>query len=269
LYYEAGSGSEAETLYVENPFGTQAMADKILAEINGLSYTPISMPARGFPHLDQGDIISFETVESMSWEDADMSWDEADFPWNGVYTHQSIILHQVLDFRGGLSMQIEAPSISEQESEFGIDGSLTAAVKRLNQNAVRYGKPYYGVTHSRDEGIVVQREDGSAKAVFNADELAFYQGGQKALYFDVPNDRYVFGGHLQAASGTFTGELQGGTITIGSGNNVFRADNSGIWAGNSSFNNAPFRVNMQGQLVANDAQISGTITASTFTGGFI
>lgn len=269
LYYEAGSGSEAETLYVENPFGTQAMADKILAEINGLSYTPISMPARGFPHLDQGDVINFESTESLAWEDADIAWEEADIPWDGVHTHQSIILHQVLDFRGGVAMQIEAPSVSEQESEFGIDGSLTAAVKRLNQNAVRYGKPYYGVTHSRNEGIVVQREDGLAKAVFNADELSFYRGSQRVLYFDAANNRYVFGGHLQAASGTFTGELQGGSITIGSGNNVFRADTQGIWAGNVNFSNAPFRVNMQGQLVANNAQISGSITSSTITGGTI
>src|SRR5690606_8394575 len=42
LYYEAGTGSEAETLYIENPFGTQAMANKILAQINGFSYVPIS-----------------------------------------------------------------------------------------------------------------------------------------------------------------------------------------------------------------------------------
>lgn len=268
-FYEAGTGSEAETLYIENPFGTQQMAEDILAEINGFSYTPISMPAKGFPHLDQGDVISFETVESMSWEYADIAWEDADFRWDGRHMHKTIILHQVLDFRGGLAMQIEAPSISEQQSEFPVEGTLTEAVNRLNRNAVRYGKPYYGVTHSRDEGIVVQREDGKAKAVFNADELAFYKGANKSLYFDVQNDRYVFDGHLQAASGTFTGELQGGSITIGSGNNVFRADTQGIWAGHANWSDAPFYVNMSGQLWATNANISGTITGSTINGGTI
>lgn len=215
LFYEAGEGDDSQTLFIENPFGTQQMADDILAEINGFAYTPISMPARGFPHLDQGDIIRFETVESLAWEDADMSWDEADFPWDGAKQYQTIILHQVLDFRGGLSMQIEAPSISEQQSEFPVEGTLTEAVNRLNRNAVRYGKPYYGITHSREEGIVIQREDGKAKAVFNADELSFYKGATKALYFDVQNDRYVFGGHLQAASGTFTGKVEAGQIIGG------------------------------------------------------
>ena len=215
LYYEAGTGSEAETLYIENPFGTQAMANKILAAINGFSYVPISMPAKGFPHLDQGDIISFETVESMSWEDADMSWDEADFPWDGAKQYQTIILHQVLDFRGGLVMQIEAPSVSEQQSEFPVEGTLTEAVNRLNRNAVRYGKPYYGVTHSRTEGIVVQREDGAAKAVFNADELSFYANGNRALWFDAPNLRWKFSGTLEGVDGTFSGTVQAGQIIGG------------------------------------------------------
>src|SRR5690606_26892717 len=136
-------------------------------------------------------------------------------------------------------------------------------------NAVRYGKPYYGVSHSRTEGIVVQREDGLAKAVFNADELSFYAEGQRALYFDIPNRRFVFGGHLEAASGTFTGSLQGGSISIGSGNNVFRADTQGIWSGHSSYVDAPFYVNMQGQLYATDVNITGTITGSTISGGFV
>ena len=240
LAYEAGEGTENETLYMTNPLMTQAMVDALHAQIDGLSYMPIEMDVRGYPHMLVGERIFYVRRGEV---------------------YQSLILRQTYSFKGGLFMTLDAPSVSEQESEFGIDGSLTAAVKRLNQNAVKFGKPYYGVTHSRTEGIVVQREDGAAKAVFNADELSFYRGSQRVLYFDAANNRYVFGGHLQAASGTFTGELQGGSITIGSGNNVFRADTQGIWAGNSSFNNAPFRVNMQGQLTAVNANVSGTITA--------
>src|SRR5690606_28045179 len=65
------------------------------------------------------------------------------------------------------------------------------------------------------------------------------------------------------------GSLQGGSISIGSGNNVFKADTQGIWAGNSSFGSAPFYVNMQGQLYATDVNITGTITGSTISGGFV
>lgn len=89
--------------------------------------------------------------------------------------------------------------------------------------------------------------------------LAMYnKDGEKTIWQD-------------AATGDarFAGQLIGGSIAIGSGNNVFRADAQGIWAGHSSWTDAPFYVNMAGKLWAEDAQISGTITASTFTGGFI
>src|SRR5690606_9102234 len=85
----------------------------------------------------------------------------------------------------------------------------------------------------------------------------------------------TFTGTLEGLDGTFTGTIQGGSfvggnITIGSGNNVFRAGSQGIWAGNENFSSAPFRVNMQGQLVATNANVSGTISASAgIIGGWV
>lgn len=212
LTYEAGSGDENHTLHVENPFMTQSMVNDLLAKLDGFTYVPIQMDARGYPQLEAGDAISYLRQESVSWMDADFAWEDADLAWDGLVRYQTLILEQTFTFRGGLKMTIDAPSKSEQESEFGIDGSLTAAVKRLNENAVRYGKPYYGVTHSRTEGIVVQREDGLAKAVFNADELSFYADGSRALWFDVPNERWMFTGTLVGVDGEFTGTLTAAVI---------------------------------------------------------
>lgn len=273
LTYEAGEGDENHTLRIVNPLMTQEMTNQLLQQISGISYVPIRMDARGYPHLEHGDRISFDRTESISWLEADVAWEDADFPWDGVQSYETLILQQSFTFKGGLGMSIDSPSKSEQKSEFGIDGSLTAAVKRLNKNAVRYGKPYYGVTHSRTEGIVVQREDNKARAVFNADELSFYANGTRALWFDIQNARFKFAGTLEGVDGTFTGTVQGGSfvggnITIGSGNNVFRAGSQGIWAGNSNFNNAPFRVNMQGEMTAMSGTFGGTLQAAggTFTG---
>jgi len=63
--------------------------------------------------------------------------------------------------------------------------------------------------------------------------------------------------------GTFTGALSGGTISIGSGNSIFKADSNGIYLGNSTFGSAPFRVNPDGALTATNATITGDITANT------
>lgn len=64
--------------------------------------------------------------------------------------------------------------------------------------------------------------------------------------------------------------IYGGTIAIGSGNNIFKADSNGIYLGNASFGSAPFSVSMDGTLNAAKANIKGAITSgSTITGATI
>ena len=78
------------------------------------------------------------------------------------------------------------------------------------------------------------------------------------------NGNGTFSGNLSAAGGTFSGALSGGTISIGSGNDIFKADSNGIYLGNATFGSAPFRVSMAGALTATSATITGTINV---TGG--
>lgn len=70
-----------------------------------------------------------------------------------------------------------------------------------------------------------------------------------------------FKGSITGASGTF-----GGSVSIGSGNSIFKADGSGIYLGNATFAAAPFRVTPSGALTATNASLSGVVTA---TGGAI
>lgn len=82
----------------------------------------------------------------------------------------------------------------------------------------------------------------------------------------------TFTGTLQGVDGTFSGEISastitggiifgtsfvGGTIAIGSDNNIFKSDLNGIYLGHNNFGSAPFRVNMSGQLTASNAHITG------------
>lgn len=69
-------------------------------------------------------------------------------------------------------------------------------------------------------------------------------------------------------AGTFTGALSGGTISIGSGNSIFKADSNGIYLGNATFGSAPFRVNPDGVLTSTSGTIGGwTLGSSSLTGG--
>ena len=75
------------------------------------------------------------------------------------------------------------------------------------------------------------------------------------------NADYIQAGHL---SGDY---IQGGTIvgvdlTIGSANNIFKANASGISAGNATFASAPFSVDMSGNLKATKGKIANWTLAT-------
>jgi hypothetical protein len=86
----------------------------------------------------------------------------------------------------------------------------------------------------------------------------------------------TFTGTLSAADGTFTGTVQagtinsstinGGTITIGTGDDVFKANSNGMYLGDSTFADAPFRVSLDGEVVATDLNMEGgDITGANIT----
>jgi len=118
---------------------------------------------------------------------------------------------------------------------------------------------------------------GLSSAVTGGDDIRFYAGATLANKANAPfrvteagvitATSGTFSGALSAASGTFTGALSGGTISIGSGNNIFKADSNGIYLGNATFGSAPFRVNPAGALIANNLTANNaTLTSATVSG---
>ena len=91
---------------------------------------------------------------------------------------------------------------------------------------------------------------------FGADGKIRVASATNSLTFDGTSLNIVGGG-------TFTGALSGGTISIGSGNSIFKADTNGIYLGNATFGSAPFRVTNAGALTATNASITGAITATS------
>lgn len=101
--------------------------------------------------------------------------------------------------------------------------------------------------------------------VGNDNKYVYWDGTNLTFTGNLSAAGGTFSGNLSAAGGTFSGELSGGTISIGSGNSIFKADSNGIYLGNSTFSSAPFRVTPQGGLVASNANITGTINATSGT----
>ena len=97
---------------------------------------------------------------------------------------------------------------------------------------------------------------------------AFRLGGSNGISYTGSGNVAIgtgatFAGSLSAATGTFNGSIQ-----IGSGESVFKADSNGIYLGNETFASAEFRVTPAGVLTATGADITGAIKATSgeFTG---
>jgi len=263
LAFEVGTGDEINTLYIENPFATVEMANNLYAALNGFSYMPVTIDAFGYPQIEAGDRIRYGfPVDSPTWAMADVAWQDADYTWDGFETGGGITLalHTVFSFKGGLKMTVEAPSTSEQQSEFPVDGSLTAAVNNLNKTAVKQGKSYFGATLTRTDGLTIEREDHLSKLILNSDVMDWQVNGESALYLDAQEAKLKFNGTLEAVDGTFSGELQAATGTFAG---ALQAA-TGTFAGALQAASGTFT----GDLIAAGGTFSGNLSAAggTFTG---
>lgn len=77
-------------------------------------------------------------------------------------------------------------------------------------------------------------------------------------------------GNGEIAGGLLAGcRLLGGSLQIGGASGVNANGSDGFWSGAATFGNAPFSVDLDGNLVATNATISGTVDAATITGSTI
>jgi hypothetical protein len=146
---------------------------------------------------------------------------------------------------------------------------ITDAVVSLRKTTVVKDKVYNGTRIGPEVGFEAVRSDNLARAVMNATEGIKLQKGNGSgsswtdvIYLDTEGNG-IFSGRVIASS------FEGGTITIGSGDNAFRASDWGIWLGDEAFADAPFSVNVAGKMKAVDGEFQGKITASDIDGGVI
>lgn len=77
-------------------------------------------------------------------------------------------------------------------------------------------------------------------------------------------------GDTQWGLTVYDGNIIGGVINIGKGDNTFNADRTGVWVGNRNYEDAPFRLDMDGSLYATRGEIGGfTIENDRLYGGKI
>ena len=150
------------------------------------------------------------------------------------------------------------------------DGAASGATAQQNGSDKTAGK--VGGWSVNSNAIYRGTEGADDTYTTNNGDITFGAGWISAKQFKIAsNGNATFKGNLTGATGTFSdtvsgATITGGTISIGSSNNIFKADSNGIYLGNATFASAPFRVTPGGALTATNATITGVITAES---GFI
>jgi len=117
---------------------------------------------------------------------------------------------------------------------------LLTATSADNDVAINYGKTDFG--DDSTSGFILGYDYSSSVSKFEMGSSA-----TKIFRYD--------GTDISLIGGSITG----GSIAIGTSNNIFKADSNGIYLGNATFASAPFRVTPVGALYASSAEISGKL----------
>ena len=172
--YIAGDDS-GYMLEVDCPFGTQAMADALLASLSGKTYRGYRADAAELaPEAELGDGITVGDVYSM-------------------------LAYRSVGFGPGHMSEIAAPGENEVDHEYQYQSKIERDLKRK----ITQGTFYHGVAVSRENGLVVQKTNGeeiAGEAIFNSDVLAMravIDGVMKdCIYFDTAAQKYRLSGDV-------------------------------------------------------------------------
>lgn len=148
-------------------------------------------------------------------------------------------------------MNIEIPKTTETDDifDYGFDKNLIRVAEQDSKTASEKTAVYNSLTDSVSASLITSGDLKSEITMIDGHlQSANYVAGTTGWRMDAD-------GNLDANTGTFRGD-----ITIGTGNNVFKADSNGIYLGDATYASAPFRVSMAGALVASSVNVSGAIT---------
>lgn len=255
---EAGN-TDGRTLEIKNPFGTQEMADRILADITGYQYQPLSATnALLNPAAEMGDGVTV----------------------NGVY---SGLFTRATQFGRLMASDISAPTDEEIDHEFAIESPSDRQYTRFVQQT----KSMLKITNLAIEAEVAAREaadteiratltihagqiaarvtktGGSQSSfgwVLNDNSHTWYSGSQEVMR--VNSSGLYVKGEIRATSGVIGGFTIGTSSIYSNGmSSMSSTQTTGVHVGTDGIKlGQNFRVTTSGNVSANNMTLTGTLT---------
>jgi len=149
--------------------------------------------------------------------DGGNTWKNA-ITWRGIVAER---LYGVITATNDLTIQNEAGTVTINANGFNVTDMNLSLVTSNNRSRININPT---------NGIQIQKNTGTASNPVWTNQI----------YLDTDGNS-VFGGF----------------ITIGSGNNIIKADQNGFYIGNANFSSAPFRVTYSGQVTATSLNMTG------------
>lgn len=275
VIYESGD-TNGRTLEIKNPFGTQEMADNILADIQGYQYQPMSAESALLnPAAEMGDGVTV----------------------NGVY---SGIFVRATQFGRLMASDISAPTDEEIEHEFAVESPSERQYTRFVQQT----RAMLKITNLAIEAEVsartaadtainatlsiqatqiaakVSKQSPSGQTSFgwNLTDTSWtvFSGSTSNVILKATSSGLEVKGKITATSGTIGGFTIGSTSIYSNGmSSMSSTQNTGVHVGTDGIKlGQNFKVWTNGNVEANNMTLTGTlnvggsnITASTLRQG--
>lgn len=260
-YIARNGTNEGQTLEVYCPWGTQAMADNLLAKMNGVRYKPYTVTSALLdPSVELGDAVNTNAV------------------FGGMYTQQSTFGH-------GFYSDYSAPEDEQMNHEYKYESSTERRITRETSETKSFFRATADeinaevATKVAKEGGKVQANSFGWKLLDNS--FTLYSNGNAVFTctksgLTVTGDG-TFGGTLYAKDGRIgatknaQGNWTGGFILTASkfytdGHTAYNTNTNGVYVGTDGIGcGGSFSVTSGGVLNASSATIKGNLTVDSIT----
>lgn len=181
--FEAGN-CDSKPLEGYCEWATQEMTDNVWNAIRAKTFRAFEATSAWLhPAVEPGDAVTVNGIES-----------------------------QIITMKGslgaGCAFDISFPGTESDEDEYPYEGPVTKTLAKK----VSLGRPYYGASISREQGLVIQRSDGASEAILNSDIFSMRAknaAGQMidCIYFDALAQLYRITGQVQIDGSLVTQNL--------------------------------------------------------------